>query len=107
MSQEETYFNIGNVYSSTVNNAKTLYVAVSDTTLVTFKNKKFGEFTVKKRNYIQETISVRALCKTWKVSVSDLDKYMSNYFSPDEEAVERARRDKFARKEEQEEFILD
>lgn len=105
--EDPTVFNIGNIYSATTSNTKTYYVAISNSTLVTYKNKKFGQFTMKKQNHTQETISVKALCQKWKVSVGELDSYMSKHFAPDDEAMDRARRDKFAKKDAEEEDNLD
>jgi len=92
-------FDIGNVYSEASGNSKTYYVAVSETTLVTYRNGTFGTYTTRRKHHSLEHISVKKLCKTWRISVDYLDHQMSRYFSPDDEAVERARRDKDAEKE--------
>ena len=97
---DPTVFNVGNVYSTTINDIKTYYVAISNTTLVTYKNNSFGEYTMRKQNHAQEAISVRKLCKQWKITTGILDQYMSEHFCPDDEALDRARRDKYAREEE-------
>jgi ABC-type anion transport system duplicated permease subunit len=100
--EDPTTFNIGNVYSTTAsNNTKTYYVAISCATLVTYKNKTFGQYTVKKHNHAQEPISVRKLCDTWSITIKELDQYMSKHFCPDDEALDRARRDKYVREEEE------
>lgn len=92
--EDPSVFNIGNVYSTTTNETKTYYVAISSVTLVTYKDNTFGQYTMKKHNHAQETISVRRLCKQWKISTKDLDTFMSGHFCPDDEALDRARRDK-------------
>jgi hypothetical protein len=99
---DPTIFNVGNVYSTTVSETKTYYVAISNTTLVTYKNNSFGKYTMKKQNHSQEAISVRKLCKQWKITTEVLDQYMSEHFCPDDEALDRARRDKYVREEEAE-----
>lgn len=101
--EDPTTFNIGNVYSTTgtVSSNKTYYVAISNSTLVTFKNNTFGQYTTKKQNHTQEPISVRKLCDKWRITTKQLDQYMSKHFCPDDEALDRARRDKYAREEEQ------
>jgi len=98
-SEDPTTFNIGNVYSTITTDTKTYYVAISNTTLVTYKNETFGQYTMKKQNHAQEGISVGKLCKKWNISIKQLDDYMSRHFCPDDEALDRARRDKFANEE--------
>lgn len=99
--EDPTTFNIGNVYSTTVSDNKTYYVAISCSTLVTYKNSTFGQYTMKKQNHSQEPISVRKLCDKWRITIKQLDQYMSKHFCPDDEALDRARRDKYVREEEQ------
>jgi hypothetical protein len=99
--EDPTTFNIGNVYSTTMSSNKTYYVAISCATLVTYKNNTFGQYTMKKQNHAQEPISVRKLCDKWKITIKELDQYMSKHFCPDDEALDRARRDKYVREEEQ------
>jgi len=99
-------FDIGNVYSDVTLNTKTYYVAVTCSTLVTYKNESFIQYTTKRRGHSLENLSVRNLCKKWNISVQDLDHHMYKYFGPDEDAIDRARRDKFAKAEEQQALEL-
>jgi len=88
-------FEVGNIYSRRDKFIKTYYIAISHRTLVTYKSKKFGEFTTKKQGYISENdISVSELCEFWNVPLRDFDHYMQKYFQPDEIAKQRARKEK-------------
>lgn len=88
-------FEIGNLYSKKERNHKTLYIAVSHRTLVTCKSGKFGRYTTKKNGYISESnISVAELCEYWNIKLTEFDKYMLNFFQPDEAAKKRAHKEK-------------
>jgi hypothetical protein len=89
-------FDIGNVYSVTeTNDDKIYYIAIKKQTLITYRNGRFGQYTIKKKKHILEnSISVARLCKLWKIKTAELDNYMSDHFSPDEEALARARKEK-------------
>ncbi len=90
-----TNFDIGNIYSAKTSANKTYYIAIRKQTLVTYRNGKFGKYTSKKRRHILEnSISVGKLCDLWEIKTTEFDDYMSNYFSPDDEARARARKDK-------------
>lgn len=91
-------FNKGNVYS-TINsyNIKTYYLAVEDKTLVSYKNKKFGTYSIAKEKGLfkhEENLAVKSLVKYWKVDLKHFDKHMKKYFSPDKEALLHARRER-------------
>lgn len=94
-------FDIGNVYSEVTNNTKTYYIAVTCSTLVTYKSQGFKYFTTGTPARL-EHISVQKLCEKWSLPIKQLDQYMSKHFSPDDDAMDRARRDKFMKQEEQE-----
>lgn len=88
-------FEIGNIYTKREKFNKTYYVAVSHRTLVTCKDGKFGEFTSKKPGFISETdISVEELCEFWNIDLKKIDEYMCKFFQPDEEAKQRACKEK-------------
>jgi len=91
-------FDIGNVYSKVDSSSKrkTYYVAVDKLTLITRSEGKFGKFTTRKSEHsLENGLSVKKLCKMWQIKVKDLDDFMSQFFMPDEDALMRARRDKF------------
>jgi len=90
-------FEVGLVYSSPSSRKKDkiYYLAIHNKTLVTYRNGRFGRYSTKKHNHaLEHNISVQDLCKHWEIKITDLDQYMRNYFSPDEEAKERARKSK-------------
>lgn len=90
-----SHFDIGNVYSTKTGDNKTYYIAIQNETLVTYKNGRFGQYTVRKQKHILEnSISVARLCRLWHIKINELDNFMSNHFSPDEDAILRARREK-------------
>lgn len=76
---------------------------MSCSTLVTYKpiSQTFGYFTTRRHNHSLENISVGKLCEKWNLPIKNLDQYMSKHFGPDDDAMDRARRDKFAKAEEQ------
>ena len=82
-------FDVGNIYKRSNN----YYLAITNRTVLTYDGKEFLQFTAPKDYFIQVAeLSVRELCQSWKISVADFDREKKKYFSPDEEAVERARR---------------
>lgn len=88
-------FEIGNIYSRRDKFKKIYYMAIGHKTLVTFKDGKFGQFTVKKEGMIKEDdISVSEICEYWEITTEILDTYMYNHFQPDETAKLRARKEK-------------
>jgi hypothetical protein len=90
-------FDIGNIYSITDKETlkKIYYLAIRKQTLVTYKNGRFGKFTCNKKRHVHEnSISVAKLCEAWNVRLSEFDDYMSNHFSPDGQALSRARKEK-------------
>lgn len=98
-------FDIGNVYSKLdpASKKRTYYLAVDKLKLVTRMDEKFATFSTKKNDHAHENgLSVKKLCRLWNIGVKDLDEYMSQFFMPDEDALMRARRDKFAAEEERE-----
>jgi len=85
-------FDIGNIYSRKTKKSKTYFLAIKRETLVTFINGKFGHFTTAKNNHTHEAdMPVGELCERWAIPLDSFDEYMSKYFSPDRNALERAR----------------
>jgi len=90
-------FEIGNVYYKKEKNTKTYFIAISHRTIMTWKNGKFGQYTTKKDGFVTENdISVAELCEYWNIKMKDFDHQMMKHFQPDEEARERAQKDKQA-----------
>lgn len=90
-------FDIGGIYER----KGCLFIAVQENKLVTCDSSgNFLEYTTDQRHspYVGE-LSVFELCEIWEIDVKDLDTYMSKYFTPDEEALEKAR-SKFEREDE-------
>ena len=101
-------FEIGNLYSKKEKNNKSYYIAISHRTLVTWKNGKFGQYTSKKDGFISESnISVAELCEYWNIKLKEFDNYMTNHFQPDEEAKQRAHKEKQERELELELVAID
>lgn len=88
-------FDIGNIYSHKhyETKKKTFYVAVRKLTLVTCKNGKFNQYTTSKnKHHLEAGLSVKDLCKLWKVELKNLDNFMSGFFTPDDKAMVDARK---------------
>lgn len=88
-------FEVGLVYSSPSRRKKDkiYFVAIHAKTLVTHRNGKFGKYSTKKNNHsLENNISVGDLCKHWNIKISEFDEFMSDHFSPDLEAKQRAKK---------------
>lgn len=77
---------IGNVYKRD----GVYYIAISPYTLLTFRQGKFAQYTSDDKHTFVKDMSVRRLCKKWKIPISRLDEETKKYFAPDAEAQERA-----------------
>jgi hypothetical protein len=81
---------IGNVYKRN----DVYYIAISDFALLTYKDGKFSVFTTEDKHTFVKNISVRKLCKRWKIPTKVLDDEIQKYLAPDLEAKERVRSEK-------------
>jgi hypothetical protein len=76
-------FEIGVVYRK---NSR-LFLAVSDKTLMTFKDKKVSEVKPYAKYEVVRGISVEELCSRWGVTLDELDKATSKYLAPSTEGI--------------------
>lgn len=91
-------FDIGNVYSAERPNGRKYFVAVNHKKLVSCNNGSFGIYSTRKSGFkLEANISVAELCDHWQIKLSKFDRYMSEHFMPDEEAMDRIYREKVLR----------
>ena len=74
------------------------FVAVNHKKLVSINNGTLGVYSTAKQGYkLEANISVAELCQHWQIKLSKFDQYMSEHFTPDEEAMDRIYREKVER----------
>jgi hypothetical protein len=78
-----TLFEIGVVYRK---NSR-YYLAVSERTLITFKNGEVQEIRPYARYDVVRSISVEELCQKWGISLDHLDGVTAKYLAPSAEGV--------------------
>jgi hypothetical protein len=76
-------FEIGVVYKK----GSRYCLAVSENTLITFKDGKLQEVRPYAKYDVVRSISVETLCKLWGVSLETLDKQTSKYLAPSNEGI--------------------
>lgn len=76
-------FEIGVVYRK---NSR-LYLAVSETILITFKGGRPLEVTPQNRYEVVRSISVEDLCARWGITIDHLDRSTAHYLAPSPEGV--------------------
>jgi len=92
----EVGFEVGNVYSKQTSSKKTYYMAINKKTLITYINGRFGRFTTRKEGHATESsLSVAELCDCWDIDLDDFNIKMWEYFHPDDDAMMRARKEKY------------
>lgn len=62
-------------------------LAVSATTLISFKNGQIQEVRPQAKYEVVRGISVESLCKVWGITLDDLDKATAAYLSPSTEGI--------------------
>jgi hypothetical protein len=78
-----TLFEIGVVYRK---NSR-YYLAVSERTLITFKNGEVQEIRPYARYDVVRSISVEELCGKWTITLDHLDEVTARYLAPSAEGV--------------------
>ena len=78
-----TLFEIGVVYRK---NSR-YYLAVSERTLITFKNGEVQEIRPYARYDVVRSISVEELCGKWSITLDHLDEVTAKYLAPSAEGV--------------------
>jgi hypothetical protein len=78
-----TLFEIGVVYRK---NSR-YYLAVSERTLITFKNGEVQEIRPYARYDVVRSISVEELCGKWAITLDHLDEVTAKYLAPSAEGV--------------------
>jgi len=63
------------------------FLAVSESTLITFKNGRVHEVKPYARYEVVRSISVEELCSRWGISLDGLDEVTSKYLAPSAEGI--------------------